>query len=81
MAYLQSSVYETKGRESGACGVAIGTVSEKGKYVYVIYDTTVCSPTLSWLEAETVDQYTYSIASRALSCRNCNMPAKGWCNL
>ena len=36
MAYLQSS---------GACGVAIGTVSEKGKYVYVIYDTTVCSPT------------------------------------
>jgi len=46
MAYLQSSVYETGGRESGACGVAIGTVSKKGKYVYVIYDMTVCSPTI-----------------------------------
>jgi len=45
MVYLQSSVYETGGKESGACGVAIGTVSEKGKYVYVIYDMMVCSPT------------------------------------
>jgi len=45
MAYLQSSVYKTGGKESGVCSVAIGTVSEKGKYVYVIYDMTVCSPT------------------------------------
>jgi len=47
MAYLQSSVYKTRGKESGVCSVAIGMVSEKGKYIHVIYDMMVCSPTLS----------------------------------